>query len=320
VPPVEVSEKKIQRTTAPSRHKIKVLRAKKKVAVRPTAQTDILPDVAKKVVPVPGPKMPVPPVPPAVNERPEGKTAPPSVPEKRETVTEQTAEKKAPVDNTEQASPQNNTTEEVAPSKVPVSPLDNNGKQVQLEPEVIGNGDNGTASATGEKLSSDEAVAQPEAVTQPVTQSGEEKGSQPSLPPIPEEENDGEEILPEPAVTGNRDNVIPSESGEMSPTNNGVQPKMQSSDEKEAVPSLPPLFEAENDENDEQAVPSIPLAVEQGDVVPTPESEPESENKISANEMVQSEAQDDVVEKNNSSTPSSPERENNDLSLPPEDL
>ncbi len=311
VPPVEVIEEKIQRTTSPSRHKIKVLRAKKKVAVRPTAQTDILPDVAKKVVPVPGPKMPVP---TAVNERPEEKAAPSSVPEKRETVTEQAVEKKEPVDNTEQASPQNNNAEEVAPSKVPVSPLENNGKQVPFEPEVIGNRNNGTASATGEKLSSDEALD--EAVAQPVTQSGEEKGSQPSLPPIPEEENDGEEISPKPAATGSRDNVTPSESGEMSSTNNGAQPEMQSSDEKEVAPSLPPLLEVEDDENDEQEVQLSPLAVEQGGVTPTPESE----NKTSANEMVQSEAQDDVVEKNNSSTTSSPERENNALSLPHEDL
>ena len=268
VPSVEVSEEKNQRKSPSigkdhtSKHKIKVLKAKRKVTVRATAQTDILPGVVKEAVPLPGPKVPVP---TTVNERQEGKADLPSVPEK-------------------QASPQSNQAEEAVPSKVPVSTIEDNGKQVQFEPEVIGNGDNGTASETGEKLSSDEALD--EAVAQPVTQSGEEKGSPLSLPPIPEGENDGEEISPEPTATGNRDNVTPAESREMSPINNGAQPEIQSSNEKEIAPSLPPLLEVENDENDEQDIQSSPLPVEQGNAVPAPESE----NKTSANEMVQSDA------------------------------
>ncbi len=272
MPPVETGGEKSQPKPSSSRkvhagvHKITVLKAKKKVAVRAAAQSKILPPMAKQVS-----FAPKTPVPAAVNERQEGKAEVPSVPEKRETITEQDTEKKAPADNTEQAGPQSNQTEAAAPSKVPA---------------------------------------------QSVTQSGEEKGSPPS---ILEGENDGEEISPELAATGNRDNVTPSELGEigeMSPAKNGAQTEMQSSDEKGIVSSLPPLLEAENDENDEQEIQSSPPAVEQGNAVPAPESE----NKTSANEMVQPDAQGDVVEKNNSPTTSSPERQDNVLSLPREDL
>ncbi|MCI5168415.1 MAG: META domain-containing protein, partial [Candidatus Electrothrix sp. GM3_4] len=180
VPLVDVREKKIRRKSPNIRknytsgHKITVLKAKKKVAVRATARTDRR-AVVKEVVPSSKSS-----VPPAVNKRQEEKAnAPspspslsPSVPEKRETITEQATEKKASVDNTEQARPQNNNTEEIAPSKAPVSTaIENNGQQIQSEPEVIENGDNVISSETGEKLSPDETVAQP------VIQSGEEKDS-----------------------------------------------------------------------------------------------------------------------------------------------
>ena len=69
-------------------------------------------------------------------------------------------------------------------------------------------------------------------------------------------------------------------------------------------------------ESEEQSIQPPPLTRGEGDVL----SLPETENKTSANELVQSEAQGDVVEKNNSSTTSYPERKNNVLSLPSEDL
>jgi heat shock protein HslJ len=95
---------------------------------------------------------------------------------------------------------------------------------------------------------------------------------------------------------------------QQAPVDNTEQAGLQSNQAEEAAPSLPPIPEAENEE---QEIQSSPLAVEQGNAVPAPESE---------NKMVQSEARGDVVEKNNSSTTSFPERENNVLSLPREGL
>ncbi|MCI5140059.1 MAG: META domain-containing protein, partial [Candidatus Electrothrix sp. AR1] len=101
--PVEAGKEKIQPKSSKSkkkhtgRHKITVLKAKRKVAVRATAPADIRPRAAKKAAPAPKTAVPT-----AVNKRQKRKVEVPSVPEKREKVekrTEQKAEKKPPVDN-----------------------------------------------------------------------------------------------------------------------------------------------------------------------------------------------------------------------------
>ncbi|MDU9049914.1 MAG: META domain-containing protein [Candidatus Electrothrix sp. Rat3] len=245
VPVIEASEKKNRSKASNSGNgntngrKITILKAKRKVAVRTTAPTDIFPGGVKEATPAPKTSVPI-----AVTERQEGKTEVPSAPEKREKSTEQEVEKKAPADQTEQSiSPQqSNQVEEVTPSKASASASvltsENNGQEeVQAEPELTGDRESITISS---ELESGETIPAGEETAQPMIQDSEDNGATPSLPPTSETEKDGQEVQPESTADEKSGETIPA--GEET-----AQPMMQDSEDNGATPSLPPISETEKD-------------------------------------------------------------------------